>query len=632
MGKINILDSTVFNRIAAGEVVERPCSIVKELVENSIDANADIISIDVKDGGIGFIRIVDNGCGIDADDLEKAFLPHATSKIKNIDDLNAILTLGFRGEALTSIASVAKISVLTRTRNDEVGSFISIENGKILEKGERGCGFGTTVTVENLFKNIPARSKFLAKQSSEESVITDMVSRLIITNNTKSIKYSVNGKTIYQSSGGGLKKALYTVYGKNFIDNMASIEYIMPDITIEGYINKPYFTKPNRTYQTLIVNGRYVINSDIAFCVYNCYRDYLMKRQFPVFALAITVPPDMIDVNVHPNKLEVKFANAENLKKSLFKIIKRKIDEMTVVPKDIIMESNSSDIQHEIKKHIDVNNNAAISNFTNIFPAEIFPKPQSEINSSAAKDEGREFSERLKNIISTRAAENINAAESQYSLHNSLIVANSTESKSHDDLDNIFSKSFSDFRQKTILFDTYIVLEDANDILLIDQHAAHERLLYDKFVREYEAKQICSQTMLLPYIFDVNPIEDELLQNKINEINECGFTLSQLSNRTYSLSAVPLICANMKTKVFIEQILNGLNGIKYKKSDFVKDILMQAACKAAVKGEDRLNEVDINYLIEGFHAGNNTLLCPHGRPIVIKISKSEIEKWFKRTV
>lgn len=352
MSKINLLDSSVFNRIAAGEVVERPCSIVKELIENSVDAEASIISVEIKNGGLDFIKITDNGYGLEKDDLEKAFLPHATSKIKNLDDLNSIMTLGFRGEALTSIASVAKVTMVSKTAVNDLGNYIIIENGAIIEKGECGCPLGTSVTVENLFKNIPARAKFLSKPSAEEAIITDTVSRLIITNYSKSIKYTSNNKIIYQSVGDNLKNAIYAVYGKSFTDNLVPIEYVMSDITLRGFINKPYFTKPNRTYQTLIVNGRYVVNSDVSYCVYNCYQNYLMKRQFPIFIMELNVPPDMIDVNVHPNKLEIKFADGASIKRVIYNTVKNKLTELTSVPKEIIKSYNSHSDTKIIKSAI----------------------------------------------------------------------------------------------------------------------------------------------------------------------------------------------------------------------------------------------------------------------------------------
>ncbi|MCI9518951.1 MAG: DNA mismatch repair endonuclease MutL [Clostridia bacterium] len=628
MGKINLLDSSVFNRIAAGEVVERPCSIVKELVENSIDAGADMISIEVKDGGLSYIRITDNGCGIDADDLERAFMPHATSKIKCISDLNSITTLGFRGEALTSIASVAKVTLISRTSDAQVGNYIVIENGTITEKGEKGCSYGTCVIVENLFKNIPARAKFLSKPSVEEAVITDMVSRLIMTNSTKSIKYSVGNKAVFQSSGDGLQNAVYAVYGKTFIDNIVPIEYVMPDITIKGFVNKPYFTKPNRTYQTLIVNGRYVINSDISYCVYNCYRDYLMKRQFPVFVLNIEIPYDMIDVNVHPNKLEIKFADVDTVKRIVYKTIKNKIDKLTLIPKVIAKNSaddaDTSHIERFDTKEIKPTGTQAKQLSLGTFFALKSESQNVKINSP--------ISESFDYSIKSSVIENNNLSVLESNRQMDSMQYNSENAIKPEQFSDNPDSEFYEQKFKTILFETYIVLEQDDSVLLIDQHAAHERVLYDKLINSYENRKIYSQNMLVPYIFTVTPIEDELLKSKLDEINSCGFVITELSGRTYSLSSVPLICAGLKNEHFVALILDGLNRLKYKKSDFVKDILMQSACKAAVKGDSRLDDTEISYLLKQYNLNNRVLLCPHGRPLIVKITKSEIEKWFKRTV
>ena len=676
MSKINVLDSSVFNRIAAGEVVERPCSIVKELVENSIDAGADIVTVEIKNGGLSQIRVVDNGCGMDAEDLEKAFLPHATSKIKDLSDLNAIATLGFRGEALTSISSVAKITVTSKTKDDEVGNYIVIENGKILEKGEKGCSQGTTVLVEDLFKNIPARAKFLSKPSTEESVITDMMTRLIMTNHGASIKYSVNGKVIYQSSGNGLKNAIYTVYGKAFTDNMVEIECIMSDITLRGYINKPYFTKPNRTYQTLIVNNRYVVSSDISMCAYNCYRDYLMKRQFPVYILALDIPHDMVDVNVHPNKLEVKFADFDNLKKAVYKTINNKLHELTLIPKEIAAGSdNTTQPEVKINKYRIDEDTGVISKITpdtgdTKFKDESETKnrehavakdyertPKSEndpkinygtffkieqkkdfgnatIKSPALSALGTEFESKLYSAQfadihkpdSDRIAPS-SSSDSDLSKPEPAQMFFADNAEIVTDHESSAVKKF-----KTVLFDTYIVIEENDCIYLIDQHAAHERLLYDKLSEQLESKTVAVQDMLVPHVFNVSPTENEILNEKLGEINSCGFGLSFLGGFTYSLSAVPLVCADMNVDRFMELALGELSSNKYRKLDFVKDILMQSACKAAVKGEDKLNDSEIEYLIDSYSKHDKVLMCPHGRPLVVKITKSEIEKWFKRVV
>lgn len=645
MGKINILDSSVFNRIAAGEVVERPCSIVKELVENAIDAGAKNVSVEILRGGIDLIRVADDGCGIESDDLEKAFLPHSTSKIKELKDLNDISTLGFRGEALTSIASVAKVTLLSKTSNDELGGYVIIENGKILERGERGRARGTTVTVEGLFENVPARAKFLAKPSTEESVITDMMSRLIMTYHSVNIKYTANEKVIYQSAGDGLKKAVYSVYGKEFIDNMEPIECIMSGIALRGLINKPYFTKPNRTFQTLIVNGRYVINSDISYVVYNCYRDYLMKRQFPAYVIEIEIPSDMVDVNVHPSKSEIKFADFDSVKRIIYTTVKTRLEEMTGIPKDVSLSDTTNMSPYDLKEELKgeaVNDGAsikagsAIGSFFTIEPKTSSGYSSSKICSASEKN----GSERLKEYFSELSNRKpINAFERL-----SAKITGKGDDRCAEQINSFEQVTFSDViknvddaltmrpKFKTVLFDTYIVLESGNDIYMIDQHAAHERLLFDKLAGEVEAGSVVVQNMLLPYVFKLTPKEGELLRQRLQEINECGFEINELSGGAFSLSAVPMLCSDMKKESFVSMILDGLSDMRYRRTDFVKDILMQSACKAAIKGEDKLAESEIEYLIKQFEAGDKVLMCPHGRPLVVKISKSEIEKWFKRVI
>ena len=310
MPNINILDKTIFNRIAAGEVVEKPASVVKELVENSIDAKSTNITIEVEGGGIKKIRVTDNGCGMDIDNLPKAFLPHATSKISCLDDLDKIGTLGFRGEALSSIASVANITAVSKVKEKDSGAKIIINGGEVESIAETGCVDGTSITIENLFYNVPARAKFLRKPKTEENEITNLVSRLILANPNISIKYVADGKTIYHSTATGLKDAIYTVYGASVVENLVPIDYTYQNIIkVDGYIGIPSFTKPNRTYQTIIINGRYVNNKTISTAIFNAYEPYIMKSCFPFFVVSMNIPLDKVDVNVHPNKLDVKFEN-----------------------------------------------------------------------------------------------------------------------------------------------------------------------------------------------------------------------------------------------------------------------------------------------------------------------------------
>ena len=340
MNEINVLDKSIYNRIAAGEVVERPSSIVKELIENSIDAGATIISVEIKNGGVDYIRIADNGKGIASKDVPTAFLAHATSKIKNLNDLDSIATLGFRGEALPSIASVAKITMQTRQKGEEIGYKYVVDNGVVIDSGETGCPQGTTVIVEDVFGHIPARKKFLQKSSVEESAISALVSKIILANYNVSISLTINGKSIYRSSGKGIESAIYCVYDEEYFSNLLKIDANDYGIRVFGYMGKPSYTKHTKNYQTIIINGRYVVSEDVSYWIYGCYLDFLMKRQFPTFIMYINLPYDMIDVNVHPNKLEVKFANVGLVKKIITDTVKEQIINTSKIAKEVYLQDD----------------------------------------------------------------------------------------------------------------------------------------------------------------------------------------------------------------------------------------------------------------------------------------------------
>ena len=635
MNKINILDSTVFNRIAAGEVVDRPASVVKELVENSIDSGADSIDIEVKDGG-RYIRVTDNGCGIPSDDLKTAFLPHATSKIKDLSDLETISTLGFRGEALPSIASVAHVCMTSRTKESETGGRIIIENGRLLEETATGAPYGTTVIVSDLFANVPARLKFLRSARSEEGEINALVQRIILANYDIAISLTVSGKEIYRSEGKGLEEAAYSVYGPDFLKEYDRICCDASGIEIYGYINKPAFSKHNRSYQTLIVNGRYVVNQEISFWIFNCCSDFLMKRQYPAYVLFVNVPADMVDINVHPSKMEVKFIDIGSIKRLLSHAIAQVHGLSSAQPKTIEFNCEKSSDTGIVLDADEKKGSGAIE-IRGETPFDIPTEHAKRENSSGITFPGKNETYRGKdrNYADTSQTQpafaSVSFGETPRSVPDSTSLLKEIIADGSGLTENGY-EDISEHRYCGKLFNTYLLLENNNEVILIDQHAAHERILYEKLTQAADNGKNTVQDLLLPYIFDTDWAESEMIDAHIDEINAVGFGLHKLSGNSYSLSSVPLVLADMDLSVFVSDLIDLLKKGRFGKLPFLKSTLMQTACKAAIKGETDITDDDALLLIRDIRDTRIPLFCPHGRPIAVRIKKSEIEKWFKRIV
>ncbi len=615
--KINRLPSEIFNRIAAGEVVESPSSIVKELTENAIDAGATEISVSVKGGGIDFIRITDNGCGIDFDDMPTAFMPHATSKIKKLDDLDTIGTLGFRGEALPSIASVADVTMITRTADSEFGGRIVYKDGKLIEHEECGASHGTSVTVENLFKNIPARKKFLNKPSREETKILTLIEHLVLANPDITFKFDSESKR-FSSSGEGLESAVFAVYGDGVLKNTAKVKLEEPPMTVEGFTCLPTFTKPSKNYQNIIINGRYVESADIQYAVYSVYAPYLMKRQYPLFVLHITMPFDMVDVNVHPSKLQVKFADTLKVKSLVARAVKNAVqpkltDVKQLCDDDFGIEPPPMDYgkAHTLRSFFDVAPPQYSGVKTDIVEPQFDGVKQSDVSD---------------NLSATENAEQIYPPQtSETPVYSDVYqsVADFTETE-------VFAPIECKYVGK--LFNTYLVLERGEQCYFIDQHAAHEKLLYDRLLRDYESKRMQTQPLMIPFVFDVSAADAELIMENLDLFEDCGFGIAPFGEYTFTLSYLPYECVGIDLQSFAADLLLLINS-REKSPMTLKERLMQAACKAAVKGEiDDLSQSEIDALLAEMTARNITLFCPHGRPIAVGFSKKEIEKWFKRIV
>ena len=649
MAVINILDKDIYNKIAAGEVVEKPASVVKELVENSIDAGATNITIEILDGGIKLIKVSDNGCGIARDDFDKVFLAHATSKIKTVEDLGKIGTLGFRGEALSSIASVSKVTLASKT-DEDIGYQMKVEGGELGEITPIGATKGTYIQVEDLFYNIPVRKKFLRKPKLEENDITNYIARLIMANPNISIKYSADNKIVYQSFGNGLYDAIYAIYGKIIVDNIFEFDFKKGDFHFSGYLGKPTFSKSNRTYQTLIINGRYVINQTISTAVYKAYENFLMKGNFPFYVINLNIPLDKIDVNVHPNKLDVKFEDANQL----FGIVYSSIAEIlyginntkVISSQDELVEEsnlkNVSSIGSEYVQSQPINNTIQEVALTDEDEYEI-NKIDDEIKSTNAitVDSDTQIKKESTNDSYSSDSEEYPKFEkptfdfiiskSQIDIKSdSITESNNVEESVQEEIDIIHES-----QHKVIgsLFNTYILLEKDQSLYVIDQHAAHERLLYDKFNSELEAKQVATQQLLIPFVLETNYIESNYLNENIDLLHELGFEIEDFGENSYKVSSVPVLFDNVNIQEIFDNILSDIgNKIVLSKQNSIKDYIAKSACRAAVKANDNLSSGEIDILIELLESSNSVLLCPHGRPIIIQITKKEIEKWFKRIV
>ena len=633
MSKINILSAQVYNRIAAGEVVDRPYSVVKELVENAIDAGATEIEIYVEGGGKQLIRVVDNGGGISRDDLHAAFLPHATSKIAKADDLERIMTLGFRGEAVASIAAVSKMTITSKVSGENCYRLTS-DGGKLGEIVEAAGGDGTDVSVEMLFFNTPVRLGFLKSDKSEETDITNFVSRFILNRPDISFRYYVGGKRILQSFGGGEEEAVVGVYGASILKDCYKIDASKHGIRLRGYIGNQNFSKPNKTYQSVFLNGRYIINSTISAAVSNAYASYLMKRQYPFYVLYIDMPTEIVDVNVHPNKADVRFADNQTVYGCIYSVISAVLDgqpkaleylvsDKTAVASEIDAEPEKvvspkaapvsavpfSAPKKEKPRNAPLNNSAkgvvsfsyedARRELEKVRPSKTTsmelpfePEPKAEENAvpvqsvPAEKKSLRETYADLqveKNILEVNSPEAAPAVKTEgnskdfFAENKRFLEELETKAKQ-----NKIDVSSCAYAGK--LFNTYLLYERGDEVYIIDQHAAHERLIFDRLKEQMRTRKVLQQPMLLPYVLNLNAFESAFIREKMENIREMGFDIDEFGNNAFKVSAVPLDLQSIDLALFFNEILGDISGYRsIKLEDLLKDKLATAACKAAVK-------------------------------------------------
>ena len=654
---INVLSPRIYNRIAAGEVVERPASVVKELVENSLDAGATKISVEIEEGGIKKICVSDNGCGIAKDDLPLAFLPHATSKISNIDDLDEISTLGFRGEALASIASVSMVSLTTKTKNSETGFKIEADGGEISKITEVARLDGTTLLMKNLFYNTPARAKFLKKPKTEESEITHLIEKFMLSHPEVDFEYVVDGKTVYDHNSGSLDEVIYLIYGRDVFENLLKLDYSEDDIKVEGYIVSPKLSRPNRTYQTLFVNGRYVENYMISACVQGAYEPMLMKGRFPIYVIKIEMPFDKVDVNVHPNKREVKFENSSKV----FGVIRRAV-ERALISTNLIAdfeftskdekEWSKLDIKNEPNPNLTSFNSYQKTNIDKMSPFEGASFKNVKVDSDVASEKvasPKDYQDKGVDIINmpdfasvkvegrnkNKPGGNIFFDHSGDSLLHEVEIKVQNEAKKEEKkLEKFVEEKFltakvEEIKIVGVVFKTYIITEYDDSIYVIDQHAMHERQNYDNLKKQIEAHNVAKQDMLIPYNFKLLAKDRDNLENKLDNLRKIGFEISQNGNE-FSITSIPFVLSGIRLEKFIEEILADESMKERTASEIINEKLCQTACKHAIRAGDDVTKEQIAYLIDKMKDG--VALCPHGRPIIVKITRKELEKMFKRVL
>ena len=677
MSKIQVLDQITIDKIAAGEVIERPASIVKELAENAIDAGASAIVIEIKEGGISFIRITDNGCGIAKEDVSNAFLRHSTSKIRSVDDLMDIHTLGFRGEALSSIAAVSRVELITKTRENDFGITYRIEGGKEISIEETGAPDGTTFLVRQLFYNTPARRKFLKTPMTEASHVADLVTRLALSHPEISFQFINNGQSkIHTSGNGNLKDVIYHIYGRDIASHLLEVKAENEHLKLSGYIGEPIVSRGNRNFENYYINGRYVKSQMISKAIEDAYKDFTMQHKYPFTVLHLEVKGDLLDVNVHPTKMEVRFGNQQEVYNFLCEAIGRSLHHEELIPHVEVPEppqsaevSFSSTASKEKNKKTEekqsslcnINNAKAkkqsilqekqstVGNFKNKSQIK-----QSALCNNAGKTGKKDldyFMKQMRERVMSRHQEE--EAEKIVPVHeiikSNVIKEETVPYRSTPLQDTVPEKpkQLNLFEEKLLdkqsvkehriigqLFETYWLIEFQNSLYIIDQHAAHERVLYEKTLQGMKSRDYTSQNISPPIVLNLSMGEAQLLEKYMDQFTRIGFEFENFGPDSYAVCAVPDNLFSIAKKDLLMEMIDSLSDEIYTglTPDVVDEKIASMSCKAAVKGNMKLSYAEADALIGELLALDNPYHCPHGRPTIISMSKREIEKKFKRIV
>lgn len=650
MKRINLLDENTSNKIAAGEVVERPSSVVKELIENSIDAEAKNITIEIEDGGQTLMKIIDDGYGIHPDDMKKAFMPHATSKIKTSEDIYSIHTLGFRGEALPSIASVGKVNMKSRTESNDFGYELIIEGGDIKSFEECGVNKGTTIEVRDLFYNVPARKKFLKSISREGSLIGDIINRTAIAHPDISFKFINNGKKSMQTYGNGkLQDVIRTVYGKTISENIIYFEEAADAVTIYGYIGKEEIARGSRNNQSIYVNGRYIKHKTVTAAVEQAFKSFSTCNKFPFFVLFIEVYPELVDVNIHPTKAEIKFTDDRMIFKKVFDTVHKALREDVFEDFKLPEEENTKYTPFHEDAHEKLKMDIKPASLVDDVKMQSFEKRE-EIQIPVDLKSHAEFENNIGiikenkfNFEKTSDDSEIPYFKYEPSKENTNDISTSEKAKCDNDQKEIIKEKSGIFKDKIAKFPplriigqfnkTYILGEYDDVLYMIDQHAAHEKIMFEKYLKDIEEESLIVQPLLVPCVIDLSVDDYSYFEENKDIFKKAGFVLEEFGGNSLSLKEVPYFLGKLEPKNLFLSILDNLKSLGSGKTTEVKyNKIATMACKSAVKGNDALSDLEMIKLVEQLRYIDDPFHCPHGRPTIIKFSNYDLEKKFRRIV
>ena len=663
MANIQVLDQITIDKIAAGEVIERPASIIKELVENAIDAGASAVTVEINEGGISFIRITDNGCGIPKGEVPLAFLRHSTSKIRSVDDLSTVASLGFRGEALSSIAAIAQVELITKTKDEVTGTRYRIEGGAEKSIEDTGAPDGTTFLVHQIFYNTPARRKFLKTPMTEASHVSELMTRLALSHPEVSIQFINNGQEKLHTSGNGkLKDIIYHVFGRDIANNLLETNERIDGIQVQGFIGKPIISRGNRNYENYFINGRYVKSNIIAKAIEDAYKDFTMQHKYPFTALHFTMDGTDLDVNVHPTKMELRFSNQQGVYNFIYNALKQTLSEPELIPRVELPEAKEVPVKAE--KIVERKQEQPM---TPVREERKTPVIEEEKNLDYFMKKMRErvtaYHQQAVEVKPTPAPsviqENVNyeaLPASQVAAVKQPVPEQRTVAKEpmpeqavapREEKSVVTEKQLDFFEEKLLtkkaaqeykiigqLFETYWLVEFHEQLYIIDQHAAHERVLYEKTLRGMKDREFTSQYLSPPIILNLSMQEGEALNTHMDIFTNIGFEIEPFGGDSYAIRAVPdNLFSIAKRELFTEMLDQLVDGIHSSLApDIVAEKVASMSCKAAVKGNSRLSAAEVETLIGELLELENPYHCPHGRPTIIAMTKRELEKKFKRIV